>query len=154
MRVIRLLSELFGQRNGVSTLDFAMVAPTLLLLVLGGMDVGRSILDSQRLQDAAALGAAYAVLHPKDSAGIVNAMRQDLGKKGYDVTVASSDMQCRCLDGSSVGCADTAACADGTETKIAYLTIRASRVFEPITPLSSVFVGHLPLVGQVQVRLH
>jgi Flp pilus assembly protein TadG len=56
MRVIRLLSELFGQRNGVSTLDFAMVAPTLLLLVLGGMDVGRSILDSQRLQDAAALG--------------------------------------------------------------------------------------------------
>jgi Flp pilus assembly protein TadG len=153
IRVIRLLTTLAGRRGGVSALEFAMVAPVLLLLVLGGMDVGRAILDNQHLQDAAASGAAYAVQNPKDNAGIISAVQQELGGTGSG-TVTSATMQCRCSDASSIGCANTAICADGTEIKITYLAIRAERNFEPLTPLSSTLLGTLTLTGQVQVRLH
>jgi Flp pilus assembly protein TadG len=149
----RNLKTLARQCRGVSTLDFALVAPALLLLVLGGMDIGRAILDSQRLQDAVSSGAAYAVLHPKDSAGIQSAVARDLQNQ-KNVTVGPADIQCTCNDGSSISCSATASCTDGTETKIFYLTIRADHTFEPLTPLSSAFLGEVVLAGQVRVRLH
>lgn len=153
MLACKTMKALIWHRQGVSTLDFALVAPALLLLAFGGMDVGRAILDSQRLQDAVSSGAAYAILRPTDSAGIRNAVTKDLQNQ-KNITVGPAALQCTCNDGSSISCSASASCTDGTETKIFYVTVKADQTFEPFTPLSSMFLGKVVLEGQVKVRLH
>lgn len=47
-------------------MEAAVVAPLLLLLALGVVDIGRAFFDAARVQEAAQEGAYYASLNPGD----------------------------------------------------------------------------------------
>lgn len=51
-------------KRGQSLVEFALVLPVLLLLLLGLVDFGRVYYVTVSLYDAAAEGAAYAAAHP------------------------------------------------------------------------------------------
>ncbi|MGC9523340.1 MAG: TadE/TadG family type IV pilus assembly protein [Anaerolineae bacterium] len=58
------------QTRGQSLVEFALVLPVLLLVLLGLVDFGRVYYVTVSLYDAAAEGAAYAAVHPDDLAEI------------------------------------------------------------------------------------
>ena len=53
-----------AQTRGQSLVEFALVLPVLLLIVLIGLDFGRSFLACVGLNNAARIAANYASLHP------------------------------------------------------------------------------------------
>lgn len=56
--------------QGQSLVEFTLIVVFLLILLGGIIDVGRALALYARLADAAQEGAAYASIHPNDTAGI------------------------------------------------------------------------------------
>lgn len=66
-----------GGDGGVALVEFALVAPILLLVIVGIVDVGRSINAYVTISNAAREGAHYAALHPAaPSSAIASAVQQ------------------------------------------------------------------------------
>jgi Flp pilus assembly protein TadG len=107
-------------RRGVAALEFALVVPVLILLLLATVDYGRAISQNIRLSNAVRAGAQYALSFPDDVAGINARVTAALG--GWtDVSVAT---ECQCAGGSASASACTQIC-----TGIRVTTVRASRPF-------------------------
>jgi Flp pilus assembly protein TadG len=109
-------------RRAVSALEFALVAPLLLLLMLAANDFGNALQQATRLETAARAGAQFALAFPTDQARIVQATRDGLQtawQAGTAVTV-----QCRC---GTTAQACSAACTG--EFRV---TITTRRAFEPL----------------------
>jgi Flp pilus assembly protein TadG len=67
-----------SRERGAAAVEFALVLPLLLLLVLGGIDYGIYFSDSMALRDAARTGARTAALDPTvDLAAVEDAVRED-----------------------------------------------------------------------------
>lgn len=64
-----------GRDDGQDLLEYALVLPLLLLLLLGIMEFGIVIFAYDSLANAAREGARYGIIHPGDSAGIEAAAR-------------------------------------------------------------------------------
>ena len=56
-----------NQRRGAAAVEFAVVLPLLMLLLLGGADFGRCFQTSISITNAARAGAEYGSMHPFDS---------------------------------------------------------------------------------------
>lgn len=67
--------RLRGDRRGAAAVEFAMIAPFLLGLLLPIADLGTYVYDSMQLQLAAQAGAEYAARHDWDPNGILSAMQ-------------------------------------------------------------------------------
>jgi Flp pilus assembly protein TadG len=63
-------------RRGIAALEFALIAPVLLLLLLGAYDIGSAVQQRLVLQGALRAGARYAISFPDRNDGIVAAMQQ------------------------------------------------------------------------------
>ncbi|HWL80344.1 MAG TPA: TadE/TadG family type IV pilus assembly protein [Roseomonas sp.] len=145
-----MLSRLWHCRRGVSALEFALVAPVLALVALGGFDLGNAALQSLRLEAAARAGAQYAFSRPADSTGILAAVRGNL--PGWtNVTVPAPVLACRCDNGTTVSCSG-GTCGAGTPAT--YVTIAVSRPFAASTPLAAAILPSMTLQGHAEFRLH
>jgi Flp pilus assembly protein TadG len=70
-----LLKGIRGE-DGTSLVEFALVAPVLLLLLVGILDLGRAVNAFVTVSNAAREGSHYAILHPTAApSAIVNAVR-------------------------------------------------------------------------------
>ena len=56
-----------SRRRGQTVVEFALVAPVLILLLLMAIDVGRVFLGWVALNNASRVGANYAAGHPNDA---------------------------------------------------------------------------------------
>jgi Flp pilus assembly protein TadG len=107
-------------RRGIAALEFALVVPVLILLILATVDYGRAIAQSMRLSNAVRAGAQYALSFPDDVAGINARVTGALG--GWtDVSVAT---ECQCAGGTTSATACTEVCSG-----IRVTTVRATRPF-------------------------
>ena len=79
-----------GPRDrGAAAVEFALVLPLLLLLVLGGIDYGIYFSDSMALRDAARAGARTPAVDPEaDLAAIAQAVEEDASGATGDATAS------------------------------------------------------------------
>jgi hypothetical protein len=61
-----------SNQKGQSMVEMALTMPILILIVAGILDLGRASFTFIALSDAAAEGAAYAAIHPTDTAQVIN----------------------------------------------------------------------------------
>jgi hypothetical protein len=67
---------MFRREEATSTVEFALVAPVLFLLLVGILDLGRAVNAYVTVGNAAREGSHYAILHPTAApSAIVNAVR-------------------------------------------------------------------------------
>lgn len=146
VRCPRLLSMGWWFRprpRGQAVVEFAIILPFLLLLLVIAIDFGRVFASYVELMNGTREGAAYAATNPTDNYGITarvaaeaNAQHQ-IGEGSLFVTT-----KCSYGDGTVIACA-TAAGAVGAGS---FVTVSAHEHFTFMTPLiSSVFGGHLDL---------
>ena len=72
------MKKWFGFRGeeGTSVVEFALVAPVLLLVIVGILDLGRAVNAYVTVSNAAREGSHYAIIHPTAApSAIVNAVR-------------------------------------------------------------------------------
>lgn len=111
-------------RRGVAATELALLAPALLALMLGTVDVSNSVQTSIRLERAARAGAQYALADSSDMAAVrtaVIAAWPELTTANVPLPVLS----CECA-GATVAC--TVSCVGGL---VRIVTVTASRTLTP-----------------------
>lgn len=82
-----------NKRSGAAVVEFAVVAPLLLLLVLGTIEYGRFVMVQQVLTNAAREGARQAVIDGSSSSSVVQVVSDyctDAQVAGVTVTVSTN----------------------------------------------------------------
>jgi Flp pilus assembly protein TadG len=104
--------KLGGASPGQSLAEFAMVAPVLMLLLVGVADFGRVFYTAIELNNAARAGTQYGIQSPAngaDTAGMIQAAENDASSiSGVSATASE---YCECPDGTTQACSSTP-CAD------------------------------------------
>jgi len=130
---------------GQSFVEFAILFPVLLLLLLIAIDFGRLFFTYVQVNNAAREGAAYAALAPKDTLGITARATQETNaqpktQEGGAVTLTIS---IACSD-ASTGTADPG--CDGAAASKAgvgyHATVTVTEPFQFYTPLIGNFFGN------------
>ena len=76
--------------KGQSLVEFALILPLFMLIVLGIFDFGRAIYAYSALHNAAREGARYGAVHHCDTAGIITMAQQMAAGLGEGISVTSN----------------------------------------------------------------
>jgi hypothetical protein len=119
---------------GSVAVEFALVAPLLVLVAVGITDFGMLATASARLAGTTRIGAEYARLRPVDTAGIQSAMQSAMSLASPLGFPASFPQSCECDDGTSISCAESCATVGRPGPNRLFITITASQPFAPLVP--------------------
>ena len=127
-------------RHGTTAVEFAFVAPVVFVLFLGVIELGRGLMVTHLLTNAARVGSRAGVIEGVSTATITNAVKSSLtgvGISGENVSVQVND-----------GSTDASASKAGDE-----ITVSASIPFSSVTwlPFGS-FLSGKTLSGQYTLR--
>lgn len=97
--------ELWRDRRGVASLEFAILAPVLIVLLIGTVDFGRMFYTRQGLEYATEEAARYYTLNPQSATATVTTYLQGKMPEGLGsgVAVAYADTA-NCNSNSAVTC--------------------------------------------------
>jgi Flp pilus assembly protein TadG len=142
-------SSLVGDQRGVAAVEFALIAPVLLLLLGGVTDFGLVMFGKSQLANGVAQGIQYALLQgPSVSAAAVSTMVVNGSSRSglaATVTVTITGPACYCVSGTpaalvssspplSASYTCTGTCPSPEMAPGVFLTIAASFVYQPLTP--------------------
>jgi Flp pilus assembly protein TadG len=75
-------------RRGVAAIEFAIMAPALVMMTVCTVDLGMGIYSNMQVQNAAQAGAQYAMVHGFDASLISNAVSSATGQSGISASPA------------------------------------------------------------------
>lgn len=120
---------------GTALVEFALVLPLLMLLLLGVVEIGRYAYFAIQVGNAARAGAQYGAQNGTtayDTTGIVNAAKADGNNSVAGLTVTPSNY-CWCWNGSSgstVSC-NSGTCPNGSHL-VEYVQVTVSGTVNPL----------------------
>jgi len=135
------LRRLASQEDGNVLIEFALAAPILCFMLLGGLDLGRYAMQKSAIGEGARAGAQYGVFNPTDSANI-NATAQNAA--GLSGVTATNSFSCACGVGSTattVSCTTTSCTGGGTPKQ--YITVTTSKSYSSVLTSSTLNFGVL-----------
>ncbi|HYG85168.1 MAG TPA: TadE/TadG family type IV pilus assembly protein [Azospirillum sp.] len=142
------IRRLTASRDGNVAVEFALIAPVLILLFTGLIDLGRAFYDGMALETAARSAVQYARQNPGDTTGIRAAALTGSGVP-MGATVDPPKQFCECPNGSSIGCGSQ--CASG-EPYLVFLSVTVRENFQSILPYPGL-PSPLPLTGSAVLRV-
>ncbi len=154
--------------RGAAVIEFALLAPVLLLMVVAAIDFGTFIHQKMQLQSAARAGAQFAIQSDasiSDTAGILNAA-QIASELDFTGVAIETTQFCACSDGiestpdGNGSCGGT--CAGG-EFPGLYVRVNLAGQFTPLFPIAGIsnlvsstgegVSGLLTLEGEMSLRV-
>lgn len=137
-KILRFRRPAVSDRGSIAV-EFAIVAPLLILFVIGAIDYGTMMHGQSTLEAATRAGAEYAWANPTNTAGIQGAVTN---YASFSPAVASKDVTvttfCTCSDNTPVTCpqgtTDPCPAAKAqTDTRVlSYVAVQATQSFEPV----------------------
>lgn len=122
--------------SGVSAVEFALIAPVLLVMVLGMADLGRYYFSKMEVMGAVRAGAQYVILHGYDGSAsattAVTSVIQNATSAGSGIAVDGVSQVCICSDGANPSPNTCAGTCNAGETLWEYAQISASYSFTPM----------------------
>jgi Flp pilus assembly protein TadG len=126
--------------DGVSTIEFAVIASMLATLVIGMLDFGMGLWQQMEVGNAARAGAEYAAKYGYNSTGIQSAVTSATSLSSISASPAPSE-QCGCPTTSAVTFfspaqsppCNTSTCASGS-TPNTYIVVSAQATYTPVVP--------------------
>jgi len=132
-----LCNRLLNSETGSSIIEAAVLAPVLLLLLLGAADFGRGYYLAEEVAGAAHSGAEYAIQNPgnvsSDSTGIETAAKDD-APEVPNLQVATPTWGCECSDGSSYSASCSTVPTQCATNWVYKVTVTASAGYTPLFP--------------------
>jgi Flp pilus assembly protein TadG len=119
--------------RGQAMVEFALVLPALMVLMLGIFEFGRAVYTSNALTNAAREGARYGIINPTDTSGIqAHAIETAVG-----LSLAPASVTVTCPDGNQ--------CTPGNRIRVL-----VNYDFEIATPVAG---PHLALSGSATMTI-
>lgn len=150
----RVLRPIGREMSGIATLEFALIAPLLGLILFGVLDYGLVSARKMALANAVRAGAQYAMIR-RPIQGDVSAIRQAVLNAAPEPKIGVHDAQvtlfCECPDGTMVADCDPGSCA-GT-TILSFVDIVLAEQYPLMLPYPG-FANPLTLGERVTVRLN
>jgi Flp pilus assembly protein TadG len=120
LRRFRILARLLRGNEGVSALEFGLLAPILAILIIGIVDFGVAIWQDMQVANAAEAGAAYASVNGWNATAsqIETAVTSATSLSTITAAPAPWVMSCGCPNANSTGITEVACgttCADGSQ---------------------------------------
>ncbi len=129
-------AALWRARDGVAAVEFALVAPFLILLLGGAVGYGDALRVRIAVGNAARAGAAWASLNGFDAARIAAAGRAATGLANVGVTATRSAATCTNPASPALAASNGAALCPATGSPPGtYVTVAASVPYTFIIPL-------------------
>jgi len=147
----RRLARFGRSAGGNISVEFALVLPFLMLLILGATDFGRGFVEKLRLNNAARAGAQYALAeYNKDASAIYAGVEQSAQSDAEDASlVVTPNIYCKCLDGTELTCGQP---CTGGEVPMRYIEVDVSGPFEFLFDYPTT-TGSMTLTGRAELRL-
>ncbi len=123
---------LWGACDGVSAVEFGLLAPLLLTILLGVLDFGIGYWEHMEVANAAQAGAAYATKNGYDSTSIQTAVTNATSLPGVQASPAPSET-CGCPN--ATGGITTASCSTSCTsggTAGTYVTVNATVTYKTL----------------------
>ena len=122
-----------SREAGISTLEFALVAPLLMLMLFGATDFARLFYHGITVANAAGIGSFYGAQSNVKSVSYaaIQQVATDDAADLEDVS-ASPSIYCDCPDGTEVDCI-TGVCTDYGSPRV-YSKTRVQQTFETLAP--------------------
>lgn len=134
----------FNARSGAALVEFAVVFPVFILVILGIIEFGRAFMVGQMVTNAAREGARQAVLDGSSNSAVTSTVTSFLQGAG---NISSSDVTVTITVSNSSAGNDVANAKSGD-----LCTIRASVPFNKVSYLTPSFLSTTNLVGQSTMR--
>ena len=129
---LRRLGALPREARGANSVEMALIAPVLLILLVGGIDLGGVIQELSRTTSAARAGAFYGardIANTTNTAAIVQAARDDANDAQNKLAITAT-RSCECAGGGAVSCGDTC----GGQPPRMYVTVQVQSQHESLIP--------------------
>jgi Flp pilus assembly protein TadG len=146
--------------RGAAIVEFALILPFLILLMMGLFDLGFGAYQSMQVHAAAEAGAQYALRHNWDATAIATAVTSATGTGGIVATPAPTQV-CGCPDGGTFvvvatwvvdHCVPSFTCASGSSPGV-YASVSAQVSYSPVLPYPGL-PDPLTLTGQAYRRIN
>jgi len=129
-----LLSKFAKSARGAVAVEFAIVSPFIVLLILGAWDAGRLINLKTDLTSLSRSGQQYAISKFRDADAVRNAVLEEASRRGITNVSVAVETTCQCLDGTVPDvCSATNACGEDARVQI-FLEVSATKDFNPVAP--------------------
>ena len=140
-----------GARCGAAAVEFALLVPVLLAVVIPVVDLGMGFYQKMQVEDAAQAGAQYALAHGFNTAAIQNAVTSTTSLPSITATPAPAQ-SCGCPAGTSITAASCGStCSNGLQAGT-YVTVNATAVYHPLITYAALGTS-VTLTAQSLVRI-
>jgi Flp pilus assembly protein TadG len=133
----RSLLNYKNNNKGVAAVEFALIAPIFLLLLIGAFDYGIYINKQMLLENTARAAAEYVNQGGSTDTiddDIVNLVQFNVNAASMDSLVIDTSFVCECTGGTTVNC-DTGCTADPADTYMRrFINIDISMDFQTVFP--------------------
>ena len=135
-----------GSSAGTAAIEFGIIAPVMLIMLIGLVELGFAVKEAMQVQDAAEAGALYAGKHGWNAPAIAAAVVNATGAVGLTATPAPV-LFCGCPSEAGLApVACTATCVGGGSPEH-FARVSASMAHTPILtglglPIPAVLTGH------------
>ncbi len=155
----RFVTRWFRDERGNGGIEFAIAAPVLTLIVVGGIDYGSAFVEGQKLESAAQAGTQETLYDPLmqgDHAAIVHTTLESYAGQALTQTeaaalevTATAQNFCACVNGAVVACTDT--CSG--EAPGEYVTVTIDGGVDTILSYPWLDADEIPLTRTSSVRV-
>lgn len=130
-KVCRFVTRVTSDTTGVAAIEFAMVVPLMILMVVAAADIGMGYYTKMQVEDSTQVGAEWAMKNGFDAVAISNAVTSATNASG--INVSPSPVQfCGCANGSSISTATCGSTCPGGALSGTYLTVSAQKTYSTI----------------------
>lgn len=123
-RLIRRLRASAEPGRGQTMVDFALMTPLIVLMMMGVMDFGVAVSTATQITSAVQAGVSYARSSPNDTAGI----RLRVKNESTNLIIADSDITVTCYSGLTTTTKTCSTATFGDSVKV-----QATFNYQPVT---------------------
>jgi Flp pilus assembly protein TadG len=147
----RVLERAVGDTSGVAAVEFGIIVPILVLMVVATVDLGKGFYFKMQIEDAAQAGAAWAVKNGFNANAISNAVTSAVSEPAISVSPAPVQF-CGCASVSGISTVTCGTTCSGGILSGTYTTVSAQMTYNTILPYGF-FPSTYNLSSQSTVRL-
>jgi Flp pilus assembly protein TadG len=127
----RLAGRTLDDCQGVAAIEFAIVGPMLVVMMICTVDLGTGIFRRMQVQNAAQAGAIYAALHGFTASSISTAVTSATNFSGISASPAPATF-CGCASGNAISTISCSSTCTGGGSPGTYVTVSAQATYTPI----------------------